>query len=233
MMLWKVIKRLLFNPTTLSRTLGEIELKSLINIAAHERSVSAVLVAGGGRRSRGSEAVLTEVLGRFAHLIFVDIDRLKIPHIRADLANTWPFKPGSFDLIVSTWVVEHLMTPEIFFREAFRVLNNDGAFVCGVPFIYHKHGGPGDWWRFTDTALSHMAYSAGFQKIDVRPVGGTPCVTCLSLLWPFLQIRFIGILLLILAWGLDSILSIICRLTGRGRELVHAYPIHYIAYARK
>jgi SAM-dependent methyltransferase len=233
MTMWKVIKELLFNQSTLSRTLGEIGLKRMINMAVHEKLVSFVLVAGGGRRSRGSEAVLTEILGRSTHLIFVDIDRLKMPHTRADLANIWPFKHGVFDLVISTWVVEHLMSPETFFREACRVLKNNGAFICGAPFIYQKHGSPGDWWRFTDTALSHMAYSAGFQKVEVRPVGGTPCVTCLSLLWPFLQIRFIGILLLILAWGLDSIVSVICRLTGKGRELVHAYPIHYIAYARK
>jgi SAM-dependent methyltransferase len=109
------------------------------------RHLSTDLVAGGGKRSRGSESLLLEVLGRSAKLIHVDIDHLKDPDIEADLTVTWSFKGGAFDLIVSTWMVEHLLNPKKFFEEAFRVLSNDGILVCVVPFIYRIHGSLSDY----------------------------------------------------------------------------------------
>src|SRR6266850_3438805 len=189
MLIWNLIKRLMTDRSTLARALGEIELSRLIgDTMILRRPLSSVLVAGGGRRSRGSESLLLEALERSAKLICIDIDHVKNPDIEADLTVTWPFKEGAFDLIISTWVVEHLVNPEKFFEEAFRVLSNDGILVCGVPFIYRMHGSPSDYWRFTDTALSCLACSVGFRIVDIRSVGGTPCITCLSLIWPLLKI---------------------------------------------
>jgi SAM-dependent methyltransferase len=234
MLIWNLIKRLVVDRSTLGRALGEIELSRLIGDAViHSRPLSTVLVAGGGRRSRGSESLLLEVLERSATLIHIDIDHLKDPDIEADLMATWPFKRDTFDLIVSTWVVEHLLDPKKFFEEAFRVLSNDGILVCGVPFIYRIHGSPSDYWRFTDTALSCLASSVGFRTVDVRSVGGTPCIACLSLVWPFFKIRLVGIIFTMLASAADAFITLICQLTGKGEEVIHSYPVHFIAYARK
>jgi SAM-dependent methyltransferase len=234
MPIWNLIKRLVADRSTLARALGEIELSRLIgDTMIHSRHLSTVLVAGGGRRSRGSESLLLEVLERSAKLIHVDIDHLKDPDIEVDLTITWPFKGGAFDLIVSTWVVEHLLNPKKFFEEAHRVLSDDGILVCSVPFIYRIHGSPSDYWRFTDTALSYLAHSSGFRNVDVLSVGGTPCIACLSLVWPLFKIRLVGIFFVILASAADAIVQLICQLTGKGGELTHSYPIHFIAYARK
>jgi SAM-dependent methyltransferase len=234
MLIWNLIKRLVADRSTLARALGEIELSQLIDdTMILRRHLSTILVAGGGRRSRGSESLLIEALEGTAKLIRVDIDHAKNPDIEADFTVTWPFKQGTFDLIVSTWVVEHLASPERFFEEAFRVLSDDGVLICGVPFIYRMHGSPADYWRFTDIALSYLARSVGFRIVEVRSVGSTPCISCLSLLWPFFKVRFIGILFVMLAYGVDSAIRLTCQLTGKGRTLIHSYPIHFIAYARK
>jgi SAM-dependent methyltransferase len=232
MVVWKVVKRLWLNQSTLARALGEIQLSDLLENVVCGREVSAVLVAGGGKRG-GSESVLTGRLDNSVRLVYVDMDHTKIPDVEADLTGLWPFKPHSFDLVISMWVVEHLLNPEQFFREAFRVLKRNGALVCGVPFIYRKHGSPSDYWRFTDATLSYMSQLAGFQQVEVRSVGGTPCVTCLSLAWPLVKIRLLGILLVIMAYGFDAMVRSVCRIFGKGHDLVDSYPIHFIAYASK
>lgn len=35
-------------------------------------------------------------------------------HVLADLNQPWPFKPESFDLVIYTWVLEHLTNSETF-----------------------------------------------------------------------------------------------------------------------
>jgi hypothetical protein len=65
MPIWNLIKRLVADRSTLARALGEIESSRLIgDITIHSRHLSTVLVAGGGRHSRGSESLLLEVLER-------------------------------------------------------------------------------------------------------------------------------------------------------------------------
>jgi SAM-dependent methyltransferase len=234
MLIWNLIKGLMAGRSTLARALGEIELSRLFGDSTIlRRYASTVLVAGGGRRSRGSESLLLKAIEGSAKLIHVDIDPAKSPDIEADLTVTWPFKQGGVDMIISTWVIEHLANPSKFFEEAFRLLSTGGVLVCGVPFIYRMHGSPADYWRFTDSALFYLARSAGFRIVDVRSVGGTPCMACLSLLWPLFKVRLIGVIFVMLACGADSAIRFICRLTGKGYELIHSYPIHFILYAQK
>jgi SAM-dependent methyltransferase len=48
-----------------------------------------------------------------------------------------PFADGSFDLIVSIWVLEHLKDPEMVFREVRRTLNPGGHFLFLTPNLRH------------------------------------------------------------------------------------------------
>lgn len=56
-----------------------------------------------------------------------------IPQRVAGLAGELPFRDGSFDLVVSAWVVEHLDDPEGAFREIHRVLRPGGKVVFLTP----------------------------------------------------------------------------------------------------
>jgi hypothetical protein len=125
------------------------------------------------------------------------------------------------------------MNPKMFFREAFRILKPNGAIICAVPFIYRKHGSPVDYWRFTDTALLLLARTASFREVAAHKVGGTPCIACISILWPLLRIPLLGLLLFGMAWMLDWLMIWISKITGKGHELIDSYPIHYIVYAKK
>jgi SAM-dependent methyltransferase len=229
----KALKRLALNQVTVARALGEIELAQLRKTVIRDHRISSVLVAGGGRPHHGSESVFTELLEGSAKCLVVNIKHSAAPDVVADLACGWPFRDGIFDLIISTWVIEHVVNPQIFFREAFRLLKPNGAIVCAVPFIYRKHGSPVDYWRFTDTALLALARAAFFREAVARKVGGTPFITCVSILWPLFRIPFLGLLVFGMAWVLDWLVVWFSKKTGKGRELIDSYPIHYIIYAKK
>ncbi len=190
-------------------------------------------MVAGGTRSGGSEKVLLEGIEGSEKVVVVNVSQIARPDVVADLTCSWPFKNRAFDAVVLTWVVEHLKDPALFFQEAYRVLSESGFLVVTVPFIHRKHGSPFDYWRFTDTALMHLAWTAGFGHVEVRRVGGTPFLVVIALLWPFFRVPLVGAFLTLMAIFLDYVLVGVTRLLNKGRELVMSYPVSYILYTRK
>lgn len=224
---------LLRNKMTLMRALTEIELEQLETTIESTGSLMRVLLAGGTGKNAGSERALLEQLHGKLSIIALNIDSSSRPHILADLNSPWPLKDGTFDLVVCTWVLEHLREPAFFFQQAYRVLASGGAVIITVPFIYRIHGSPCDYWRFTDTALQELAKGAGFNCIEVKRVGGGPFLTAISLIWPILQPRVLGVLLALLAAVGDAVLVGAIRLLKKGQALVDSFPMAYILSARK
>jgi len=64
-------------------------------------------------------------------------------------AQTLPFASASFDCVLASEVVEHLEHPQSFVAEASRVLMPGGTIVLTVPFMFHNHADPHDFWRLT------------------------------------------------------------------------------------
>lgn len=83
-----------------------------------------------------------------------------------------PMKDNSFDSAICTAVLEHLEEPEQAIKECFRVLKNDGFAIYSVPFIWHLHEEPRDFFRYSKYGLKHLFEKAGFVVIDIAPLSG-------------------------------------------------------------
>jgi SAM-dependent methyltransferase len=98
-------------------------------------SNGAVLVAGAGRGG------LSLILSRRGYQITnVDLhpEHFKAPGLScsfADLNCPLSFQPGSFDVVFSVEVLEHLESPWAFLREALRVLRPGGCIVFTTPNV--------------------------------------------------------------------------------------------------
>lgn len=230
MIRWRQWRRLLLGRASLSRVLSDIELERLREDLLEDRPPGRVLVAGAGRHARGSETALIRP-AELASATFIDLGK-KEPDIVADLCEPWPVPAGGFDLVVSTWVLEHVAKPATQFAQANRALAPGGWFICAAPFIYRRHPDPQDFHRFTDTALEALGREHGFSRSVIRPVGETPLLCCLSLLWPYVGLPLIGFLIFLATYALDRLALRVRRAQGRG-GMLEAYPINYVAAFQK
>ena len=97
------------------------------------------------------------------------------PYIRADIAaapgidyvldgrGALPVESdGSFDVILSTQVLEHVPDPDKYLAEAFRLLRPGGALVLTTHGFVPEHGCPDDYHRWTGYGLERVVGQAGF-----------------------------------------------------------------------
>ena len=100
-----------------------------------------------------------------ARYLRLDIERLPgITDVCAD-AQQLPFRDGEFDCVLAVEVMEHLRDPMRFSLEVQRVLCDGGQAVISVPFLFHYHADPADYWRPTRQALGHLFASAVERQI--------------------------------------------------------------------
>jgi len=79
-----------------------------------------------------------------------------------------PFENGYFDSVVCFEVLEHVFNPDIFLKEANRVLKPGGIAVFTVPFMWDEHEQPYDFARYSSFGLNHLFLKAGFKVISSK-----------------------------------------------------------------
>ena len=107
----------------------------------------------------------------------VGVDHAETLHDRSriDLFGTAyeiPVPEASFDTALCTAVLEHLEEPEQALRECFRVLRPGGNAFYIVPFIWHIHEEPRDFYRYTKYGLDYLFGKVGFTDVAVKPLSG-------------------------------------------------------------
>lgn len=83
-----------------------------------------------------------------------------------------PAEGGAFDTALCTAVLEHLEEPELAVRECLRVLRPGGMAIYTVPFIWHLHEEPRDFFRFSKYGLHYLFEKAGFEVVEIVPLSG-------------------------------------------------------------
>jgi SAM-dependent methyltransferase len=107
----------------------------------------------------------------------VGVDHELTPHDRAhiDLIGTAyaiPAPDDAFDSAICTAVLEHLEEPEQALRECHRVLKPGGYAIYSVPFIWHLHEEPRDFYRYSKYGLKHLFEKVGFEVAELRALSG-------------------------------------------------------------
>ncbi len=81
------------------------------------------------------------------------------------------FKDGSFDCVLLTEVLEHIYDPRAALTELSRTVKSGGHVLGTVPFAVGEHEAPHDYNRYTSFALERMFLEAGFEILELEPVG--------------------------------------------------------------
>jgi SAM-dependent methyltransferase len=103
--------------------------------------------------------------------------------VQADLGEDMSHVPkGLLDFAIVTQVFEHVPHFWNAVPNLARLMADDGVIVFSVPFAYQYHAFPGDFYRYTPMALSHMFQSVGFSVCQMVSDG-----------WRTLQMHALGL----------------------------------------
>lgn len=89
----------------------------------------------------------------------------------ADLVRL-PFAPGSLDAALSIVTLEHVAEPAAALTEVARVLRPGAPLLVIVPHEWEVHQAPHDFYRYTRFGMRYLLERAGFERLEIRPVGG-------------------------------------------------------------
>jgi SAM-dependent methyltransferase len=126
-----------------------------------------ILVVGGGCQRDWLDAQLR---GAIHHDIFyADIDTAADVDLFCD-AHNLACKSDQFDAVVTTAVLEHVLSPEKVVSEIVRVLKIGGLIYSEVPFIQQVHEGAYDFTRYT--LSGHRRLFNRFEEVDAGMTAG-------------------------------------------------------------
>lgn len=79
---------------------------------------------------------------------------------------------GQVDTVLCTEVLEHLEEPQAAVNEMHRILAPGGVVILTVPFFWHLHEEPRDFYRYTSFGLQYLFEKGGFEIVEIRPLTG-------------------------------------------------------------
>jgi SAM-dependent methyltransferase len=69
----------------------------------------------------------------------------------------------SVDLIISTQVLEHVESPDLYLAEAHRLCKSNGLLILSTHGHWIYHPTPNDYWRWTNSGLQKVLEGNGFK----------------------------------------------------------------------
>jgi SAM-dependent methyltransferase len=102
----------------------------------------------------------------------VGVDIGENPHADVRIAGNGPLpvEACAFDYVVSFQVLEHVIIPQDYLREAFRTLKSGGTLFLTTHGVWPYHPTPGDYHRWTVPGLCAEVEHAGFRVQSVGQV---------------------------------------------------------------
>lgn len=147
----------------------------------------------------------------------------------SNLKKKLKFKSNFFDNVLIFNVLEHINDNNLAFRELKRIIKKGGLLIGSTPFLYHVHGAPEDYLRYTKTYFEKKIKTNGYELVLVKCMGQGPFLASFSLIYSY--IKFVPIfshIVLFICIILDFFIQVFVK--TKLREL---YPIGIFFIAKK
>jgi SAM-dependent methyltransferase len=102
-------------------------------------------------------------------------NRLKSRFEKIDVfarATELPFCSESYDVVLCTQVIAHIMDPDLFFSEVYRVLRNEGVLLATFPLINPLCEVPHEYFRYTEFSFQELCKRNNLCVEEVQKMGG-------------------------------------------------------------
>jgi SAM-dependent methyltransferase len=128
-------------------------LNGMVRAAVESFELPDPVLEIGSYQVEGQEPIIN-LRSMFAGKPYVGLDLRSGPGVDhvGRIENTG-LPSASFGTAVSISCFEHVEKFWLGFEEVHRLLRSDGVFLVSVPFHFHIHSFPSDYWRFTPEAL--------------------------------------------------------------------------------
>jgi SAM-dependent methyltransferase len=83
-----------------------------------------------------------------------------------------PVQDNHFDSAICTAVLEHLEEPEMALQECYRILKTGGNAIYSIPFIWHLHEEPRDFFRYSKYGIKYLFEKVGFEVTELKALSG-------------------------------------------------------------
>jgi SAM-dependent methyltransferase len=157
------------------------------------------------------------------NVTFVPADLPDNPDATVELRQdgTVPVESLSFDVVLSTQVLEHVRDPRLYLSECYRLLRPGGRMLLSTHGIFIYHPDPVDYWRWTCAGLRRELEHAGFEVERFEGIFGL-AATGLQLaqdaLYPHVPRRLQPLVALVM----QSLIRVADRLTGTASRKLNA-----------
>jgi SAM-dependent methyltransferase len=128
--------------------------------------------------------------------------------------GTVPVPDASFDAVISTQVLEHVIDPERYLQECFRVARPGARMLLTTHGTFVYHPDPVDLWRWTCDGLQKIVRDAGFEVVHFEGVVGLGA-TGLQLFQDALYYRLPAPLRPVLALVVQALMALVDRFESR------------------
>lgn len=196
----------------------DIENKMILDIGGGDKKSSYHKIL----RNKGNEFISVDITDSCDYKVDLEIQRL-------------PFEDNSQEIIFCFNVMEHIFNYQNLLDEIYRVLKEDGKFYFYVPFLFHRHAHPYDYFRFSDAALEKLFFNTGFNVIQKELNYGIGKNIFQNLLWIFTSAKLfiIGRILNVIAGIALYSFDLFLNMFNKTNEINKNYTIGTYLVAKK
>ena len=137
-----------------------------------------------------------------AEMTYTDLHYGKRDKIKSiNFENYFYLSSECYDFALCMNTLEHIFNHQQFINNVSKSLRAGGILEGVVPFLYHYHADPDDYFRYTHTGLEKILVKAGFENIKLTKIGPGGFTVSANMLSQILKFKP-----LVLIWWLNAII---------------------------
>jgi len=138
-------------------------------------------------------------------LIMADLYPQNKKILKLDLEKAFKLSQNQFDYAICLNVLEHIYNFQNVIKETKKILKPKGKFIVSTPFVYHLHGSPNDFFRYSHQAIEKMFKQQDFKFQKIIYLGFGPFTASISLVM-FIFPKIIRAILIIFCIYIDQLI---------------------------